>query len=343
MALTKILDRSELKKELKLTFPRPKIQLSKTFICTEISQKIDTRLIGIAYDYILRFQATTINSHLIAREKLFVATKGLSNLIYEYQDPKQRLIRLGHQKNIKFVEKEQVFAYLTAGFPIACQEYFNVLSSRTFNIGTANAAIFFAKLEVYYRTKKLGNNIFDNCNAEAEAILNLINSNKIKFLKAKSLCVLNPTFGIGSLGADADIIIDGTLIEFKTTARRIIERKTLDQLISYYFLSIIKRSLSESSHDKLYITHLAVFLSRHNTYWKIPIYDLIPPDKIVSYGNWFVNYIGKYFTKFTSTMQSMIEIEFKKEKQRIERFKMLVDLKTPKYKIDKILANASID
>lgn len=343
MALTKILDRPELKHELKRTFPRPTIQLKKVFIDTEISKTIDTRLIGIAYDYILRFHATIVNSHLIEREQIFVATKGLSNLIYEYQNPKRRLIRVGHQKDIKFLEKEKVFSYLAAGFPIACQEYFNALSSNIFNIETAKAAIFFAKLEIYYRTNKFGKNIFDNCNAEAETILNLIDSNKIRFLKAKSLCVLNPVLGIGSLGADADIIIDGTLIEFKTTSKRIIERKTLDQLISYYFLSIIKRSLSKNLHDKLYITQFGVFLSRQDTYWKTPVYDLISPDKIVSYGNWFVNYIGKYFINLTPTMQSIIQIEFVREKQRMERFKMLVDLKTPKYKIDKILAHACID
>jgi hypothetical protein len=57
--------------------------------------------------------------------------------------------------------------------------------------------------------------------------------------RAEKGCILNPTFNDASMlvgGADADIILDSTIIDIKTTKDLRLERRDLYQLLGYYLL-----------------------------------------------------------------------------------------------------------
>jgi hypothetical protein len=81
---------------------------------------------------------------------------------------------------------------------------------------------------------------------------------------AKQICILNPTFGYGSSlvgGADADLLIDGNLIDVKTTQKMKVEKRHLDQLVGYYLLSKIGGMVGDVKGQE--IDKLSVYFSRH--------------------------------------------------------------------------------
>lgn len=75
-----------------------------------------------------------------------------------------------------------------------------------------------------------------------EDLKRLAGSVSLDKFKTDNKCYLNPTFGNGSSlvgGADADLIIDDTLIDIKTTKNMAFTQDILNQVIGYYALSKI--------------------------------------------------------------------------------------------------------
>ncbi|MGR3295986.1 MAG: hypothetical protein ACUZ8A_07155 [Candidatus Bathyanammoxibius sp.] len=78
---------------------------------------------------------------------------------------------------------------------------------------------------------------------------------------------LNPRFGESSVyigGADADLVVDGTLIDIKTTKYLVFKREYLYQLIGYYLLNL-------REGDPYKIHSLGVYFSRHGLLFSFPI------------------------------------------------------------------------
>lgn len=79
---------------------------------------------------------------------------------------------------------------------------------------------------------------------------------------------LNPTFGETSLlvgGADADLIIDGSLIDIKTVKRMQVTEQTWSQLVGYLILSEEARKHMEFPKIKKF----GVYFSRFGKLWLI--------------------------------------------------------------------------
>lgn len=87
--------------------------------------------------------------------------------------------------------------------------------------------------------------------------------------KGKTSVFLNPTFGQASElvgGADADLIIDGCLIDIKTVKEPDV-KKVWRQLVGYGVLADIA-----GDEDDIFprIEELGIYFSRHGQLWKIP-------------------------------------------------------------------------
>ena len=99
------------------------------------------------------------------------------------------------------------------------------------------STIVLAKLDMIYRIGKLEPNIMDYQNEDILDLQNLLSIVNDSLFKSKNFCTLNPIFGSASLlvgGADADMIIDDTLIDIKTTKNLKFGRDHYNQLIGYY-------------------------------------------------------------------------------------------------------------
>jgi hypothetical protein len=104
----------------------------------------------------------------------------------------------------------------------------------------------------------------------------------------EDICLLNPAFGEGSKivgGADADIYIDGMIIDIKTTKNIEIRRSYFNQLIGYYILHHIG-SIGEIE-PKLQASSLGIYFSRHAYLYKFDVDSLIEDVDFSAIVEWF--------------------------------------------------------
>ena len=83
-----------------------------------------------------------------------------------------------------------------------------------------------------------------------------------------SIVVFNPHFGIGSRmigGADADIYVDGTLYDFKTSIKNGWNSTEITQILAYYFLDAISKQYTDQKNElsKHLINRLALYKVRY--------------------------------------------------------------------------------
>ena len=112
----------------------------------------------------------------------------------------------------------------------------------------------------------------------------------------KKYCVLNPTFGEGSIlvgRADADIIMDGMLIDIKTTKKPAFTRKYFNQLIGYYILNKIGRI--DQIEEEVEIKELVIYYSRHGELVKLQVEEVFKDVNLEEFISWFTEKAKHYF------------------------------------------------
>lgn len=126
-----------------------------------------------------------------------------------------------------------------------------------------------AQLDVIYRSGFVDENLGVAHRADVRDLRNLISLVKPAEFRARRICLLNPTFGIGSRlirGADADLFIDGMLIEIKTTKKGELTRDHFDQLLGYLALHEIWGINGVKRKPRM--SKLAVYSARY-AYWQV--------------------------------------------------------------------------
>ena len=101
------------------------------------------------------------------------------------------------------------------------------------------------------------------------------------------MLVLNPHFGKGSTlvgGADADLIVDGVLIDIKTTQQTSFTQDNFNQLIGYYVLS--KLGKVNDSED-IQISKLGIYFSRYGILHTIPTRQIENHKNFPKFVKWF--------------------------------------------------------
>jgi hypothetical protein len=275
MSLTSILNdprRTKLKQWFRFHFPNPgstkeKIKVpSKTNVPGEV---------GTAFDYLMRFNIQRLNSNIEnLHSKYWVATLSLHEMlrqleVYQKLGPTRKIGYNGDREiNIK-----DFVIFLNTEYNAAEENYNIFLKKGVVTKSLLQSVIFLAKLDVFYRGHFIDANI-DQENSEiafeVEKMYKMVPW--AKFI-AKEHCFLNPTFGKGSTlvgGADADLVIDSTLIDFKTTKDSKIFRNELNQIIGYYLLSILGRL---NNTKKIDIEKVAVYYARHGVLKTINLAD----------------------------------------------------------------------
>jgi hypothetical protein len=97
--------------------------------------------------------------------------------------------------------------------------------------------------------------------------------------------VLNPTFGSASElvgGADADLFLDGTLIDCKTTKHLEMRRDIFNQLLGYYCLSRIGGV--EGCRGR--VTAIAVYYARYGILHRIPVSAFVDERRFPAVLKW---------------------------------------------------------
>jgi hypothetical protein len=129
------------------------------------------------------------------------------------------------------------------------------------------AAVFLARLDWIYRSGyvDLASTFGPVAQPLIDELRELCSLLDRDVFKAKAFCVLNPTFGEASQlvgGADADVVIDDTIIEVKTVKDGRLDPRMFRQLIGYYILNQIG-GINGDRNRIGQIRHLGVYFSRH--------------------------------------------------------------------------------
>lgn len=131
-----------------------------------------------------------------------------------------------------------------------------------------------AGLDVYYRAGYIPEHgLTGAAREDVTDLFNLANETKnyTSFFTVREKLICNPEFGMATIlleGADADLIIDGTLIEIKTESSFGYKASHIRQLIAYYMLSRLTPSFGSE------ITRLAVFNPRYCRFIYLDIEEL---------------------------------------------------------------------
>lgn len=87
---------------------------------------------------------------------------------------------------------------------------------------------------------------------------------------------VGPDFGVASQivgGADADFVIDGTLIDTKTTVKKAITLAMWCQIIGYYLLNRIEKNVGSCFID---IDRIGIYFARYGEFYEVDVVDSIP-------------------------------------------------------------------
>ena len=262
----------------------------KLEVPNELKNTYQASVSGVAFDYLARFFiGQAVNKECWNSFLNLNALKGLFNLVY-YVNPNEYSKLAGryisHLSNImEFVYSDKAKADLLTdkvSSRIEWEAYENFLkkqvkSNYKYEFDTSYLvayAVYFAKLEMMYRTKVIPEDINELTKLDMEQYNDLAHMCDTFFknffdsglITQKSDVVYNPTFGkAGSLvgGADADIYIDGVLYDFKSTKHNAYKWQDFGQIISYYILN----ELTDQKDDgatlrKKKINRIALYKSR---------------------------------------------------------------------------------
>ncbi len=142
----------------------------------------------------------------------------------------------------------------------------SAFNRRVINDDFADACINLANLDKYVRTGNMpkyipfiaGRDELDDLKMLAKIFLK-------EFQMPKEYARLNPTFGVGSEivgGGDADMIVDGCLIDIKTTKKWALPIDYIHQLVGYVVLSDLNTGEVEPG-GHCAINKVGIYFSRH--------------------------------------------------------------------------------
>lgn len=264
MSLTSFLNLAEVREKFKQEFNKPTFKIKKTILAPPKTTNYNH--VGTAFDYLFRFYIERLNPNV--KTQPWVAEETINcNLVND----KKLLSKI---KDIIKVAKENYQTYLKTGI---------------FTKEILHSALLLAHVDIIYRTK--GEAISANFGSieekDAEDLRNLIELINPKNFKANKICLLNPTFGFASKlvgGADADLIIDDTLIDIKTTKKLEFKRDYLNQLVGYYILNKIDKA--DECKNKIEIKKLGVYYSRYGLLFTFPVKEVLN-DTFNNFVKWF--------------------------------------------------------
>lgn len=214
------------------------------------------QMIGTAFDYLLRFEVARLNRDKTDKERRggWVADSAIDLIRdVELQEEARKMVVTARERRDQYISTGQVTD--------------NLLRS----------VINLARLDPIFRAGRghnyIGSEIESGDIEDLRQLLALVPRDQFT---AEERCLLNPTFGTGSMlvrGADADLMIDDAIIDVKTTKKWSVRRRMFNQLLGYYTLLQIDKI--EHVDPKPKMQRLCIYFSRHGVVHSYQIQDLI--------------------------------------------------------------------
>jgi hypothetical protein len=295
VSLTSFLENKDVKEKFKQEFPSPKFSVQKPLLAPPLTTHYS--LVGTAFDYLLRFYLKRLNPQAV--ESRWVAENAVT-VLFMYKDGFAIHSDTGEVEVVTQLMPDKadvaMFHKIKRILLDAKNAYQLYLKTGETNKSLLTSALLLANLDIIYRTGRFEDYVeLDTVSDEdIKDLTNLTSIIDLKVFKAEKICLLNPTFGEASVlvgGADADLVVDDTIVDIKTTKKLQLPRKYFDQLIGYYCLYRIG-GISGLPQD-YEIKNLAVYFSKHAYLHLIPVKDCIRQVNFQEFLEWFKERAGK--------------------------------------------------
>ncbi|WP_287999504.1 hypothetical protein [Acidiphilium sp.] len=259
-------DYPEFRAWFKNIWPKVPISLSKDIVVDSKFGQGHSAVIGTAFDYILRFKIKKLNRRRVRNDSW------IAEAYYER-------VRAFEEVREAFSEEQFSHAILIKKIIKSARGNLKKYISGDLELeDLCHDALMLTTIDVVMRTgmfqEQVGeiNEIYID---ELKGMIKIIDDNN--FI-VKRQAVLNPNFGDASRlvdGADADLILDKTLLDVKTSKNLATKRAMFDQLVAYFMLSKIQ-GLYE-------IENVGIYFARFGEIWSISVDQLFSGHDLNSY------------------------------------------------------------
>ena len=271
MSLTSFIDEQDVRERFNKEFVKPTLIKSHRLLAPSLTK--NPRLVGTAFDYLMRFHLKRLNPQAV--ERPWIAENAW------YILDSRGLDELCHQAS-------QILTQ-------AKERYAEFLTTQTLTDELVTSTLLLAKLDGFYRFLRMDENL-QQVNAEDIRDLRaLISAVDFSLFQTSGTVILNPEFKSSSLvkGADADLIIDDLLIDIKTVKELDLQRRDFNQLVVYYILSKIDQLKDvKLPYD---IKRLGIFFSRHAYLYIFNVEEVVDEQRFSEFLEWFQLRAGKSF------------------------------------------------
>lgn len=307
----------ELKDKLKQDFPRPKISLQGEL--TAPAKTVNYGVVGTAFDYLFRFRMEWLSKEKAICREGWVADSAMRNIKAQLVEKSKKRKQVQFDEKISKKERGELALLLRAiekerakrskEFNKQLREFYEIsvnqyeeaklnykdyLTTGEMTDNLVKSSIVLAKLDLYARAGYLDKSIQSTEDADIEDLQKLVSIIPDEMFVPKKLCFLNPDFGEGSGlfgGADADLIVDDTLIDIKTTKHLVIDRIHLNQLLCYYVASLIG-GINGVQHQCT-IKNIGIYFSRHGLLWTIPLWRFGNDFQFHKFKGWLIKHLDE--------------------------------------------------
>jgi hypothetical protein len=273
MSLTSFLEKNQdVRDRFRKEFQQPRFSLKRELMAPPLSKRYS--LVGTAFDYLLRFYLRLHNPHAIDR-KHWTAEDALALIA---DNPSL------HSKGQEIVAqaKRRLAAYL---------------KTEQLRDELIESALLLATLDPIFRAGVGHENVGNAYAEDIQDLRNLISIVDPDMFKASALCLLNPTFGIATRmvgGADADLVIDDTIVDIKCTTKLAIPGTYFHQLIGYYVLHEIG-GVGELT-PKPEIKKVAIYFARYAYLHVLDLEQIVHKQTLPAFIQWFKNRAGEEYS-----------------------------------------------
>ena len=283
MSLTSFLANKDVKDRFRQEFVKPRMRVKKELLALPLSKRYT--LVGTAFDYLMRFYLERLNPNAVTKQ--WVAELSITHPLSPLMEDVSIDVETG--EIVSYTETELIMKAKRI-VKQAKAYYLEYLSSGHITDQLIESTLRLAQLDFISRTGIIDQNLGTVHKEDIEDLRTLISLVEPGLFKAVHLCLLNPAFGEASRlvgGADADLLIDDTLIDIKTTKKLQLQRDYFNQLIGYFVLHEIA-GIGVGMMPKPKISKIAIYFSRYAYLHIIELRDIIHKETFPDFVNWFI-------------------------------------------------------
>ena len=248
MSLTSMLKVAPIKAMFKEVFPVEGARLDGRMLAPPISGR--PAHVGAALDYLLRFRLQREFGGCVTRS--WVAEDSVAAL-----------------ESGAIACDRGVLSEANARLDAARAAHRAYMETGVVEDGLLAATLDLAQLDAIFRT----GTVYDFVDADPSDMGDLrgiLEVSKSRFPVPSRECYLNPDFGDASDmvgGADADVVVDGMLVDIKTTRTLSFGQDMYNQLVGYYVLSLLGRI---NGTDDVDLSFVGIYYARYGVLHTVP-------------------------------------------------------------------------